>query len=103
MERPDPDVTALLGEPGHRWLSARGPYANGVTVLAVVLSSGGVFDSGTPAIVNDPDYGAMTIEWQDCEHATLDYDLTVPDLQGTIERQRVATDNVALCEALSGE
>ena len=25
-ERPPEDVTALLGEPGHRWLTAQGPY-----------------------------------------------------------------------------
>jgi len=25
-ERPDTGVEAILGEPGHRWLTAQGPY-----------------------------------------------------------------------------
>jgi len=100
--RPDPGIEAMLGEPGHRWLTAQGPYENDVAILDVVMSSGGVFDSPTPPVTNDAEYGTMAIKWHDCENATLDYDLEVPDLQGTIELQRVAADRTALCEALSG-
>ena len=101
-ERPGPDDPATLGEPGHRWLTAQGSYSNGIAVLNVVMTSGGVFDRPEPAVENDAEYGTMTIEWEDCEHATLNYDIEVPDLQGTIELQRLAPDRVRLCEALSG-
>lgn len=102
-ERPDPAIQADLGEPGHRWLTAQGPYAGGVAVLDVAMTSGGVFDSPEPATASDPDYGTITIEWQDCESATLDYDLTVPDVQGSIDLQRVVSDRVSLCEALAAD
>jgi hypothetical protein len=100
-ERPGLNVSATLGEPGHRWLTAQGLYANGVAFLDVVMTSGGEFDSSTPVVDNDAGYGTMTVGWEDCEYATLNYDLKVPDLQGTIELQRVASDRVDLCEALS--
>ena len=103
IERPDPSAEAILGEPGHRWLTAQGPYSNGVAVLDVVMTSGGVFDSPEPGVTTDAEYGAMTVEWQDCESATLEYDLVDPDVQGTISLERVASDRVPLCEALSGD
>lgn len=101
-ERPQPEVQAVVGDPGHRWLTAQGPFANGVAVLDVVMTRGGAFDSPTPAVRTDSHYGTITIEWPDCESATLAYELTVPDLQGVIELQRVASDRLPLCESLSG-
>ena len=74
MERPPANVTAILGEPGHRWLTAQGPFSGDTATLNVTLTSGGVFDSPEPAVVNTPD-GTITIKWDSCTSATLTYDI----------------------------
>jgi len=101
-ERPPEDVLALLGEAGHRWLTAQGPYAGDTAELTVYLTEGGVFDSAEPPAVTDVDHplGTITIVWHDCEHATLTYDIDPPGVSGEIELRRIVPDNVALCEAL---
>ena len=101
-ERPPADATAILGEPGHRWLTALGPYDGDTTVMAVNLTEGGTFDAPLP----DPDnanttIGTITVVWSDCNTAELTYDFL--GLTGTIPIQRVAVDNVALCEAFLSE
>jgi hypothetical protein len=53
--RPDDSVVAVLGDPGHRWLTAQGTYSGNQAVLNVSITSGGVFDSGSPAPVRDQD------------------------------------------------
>jgi hypothetical protein len=100
VERPPEDVTAILGDPGHRWLTAQGDFSGDTATLPVVLASGGVFDSPEPAVERDEDYGTMTITWHSCNSATLTYDIPSAG-QGVIELQRVAPDNVPLCESLA--
>jgi hypothetical protein len=98
VERPPDDVTAILGDPGHRWVTAQGPYEGDTAMLDVTVTSGGVFDSPEPPVENMPD-GTMTITWNDCTSATLTYDIPSAG-QGEIPLQRIVNDNVALCEAL---
>jgi len=98
--RPGAEVTAVFGEPGHRWLTALGSWVGNTAALTVELTTGGVFDSPEPPVDPQVAYGAITIVFRDCNHATLDYDLPMPGLAGTMELTRVATDNVALCESL---
>jgi len=98
VERPPEDVTAILGDPGHRWVTAQGPFEGDTAVLNVTVTSGGVFDSPEPAVENTPD-GTMTIIWHDCNSATLTYNIPSAG-QGEIPLQRIVTDNVALCESL---
>ena len=43
--RPPEGTPSMVGEPGHRWLTAQGPYTGDTATLDVYLSSGGVFDS----------------------------------------------------------
>ncbi len=99
-ERPEPGVEAILGEPGHRWLTAFGPYTGNVAELDVELTFGGTFSSGIPAPEQDPTYGEILIEFEDCSNASVSYDLPGPALSGVIDIQRIANDNVAGCEAL---
>ena len=47
------------------------------------------------------DLEELTIVFEDCENATLTYELTDPELMGSIALTRIALDNVALCEALN--
>ena len=98
-ERPPQNVTAHLGEPGHRWLTAQGPYTGDTASLNVYETAGGVFDSPTP--VPDPALlvGTITITWTDCNAGMLSYDLPSLSLAGDIPIERIVLDNVAECEA----
>jgi hypothetical protein len=99
VERPPADYTAILGEPGHRWVTAQGPFSGDTATLDVFVSSGGVFDSPDPVVPPPVQDGTMTIKWNDCTSATLTYDIPSAG-QGEIPLQRIVEDNVALCEAL---
>ena len=99
-ERPDESITAILGEPGHRWLTAFGSWDGNVVTLNVELTTGGIFDSVEPMVDQSQDYGTVTITFHHCNSATLVYEIFDPALSGTIELARVAGDNIALCEAL---
>ncbi len=103
-ERPPEDVTAMLGEPGHRWLTAQGGYEGTTANLTIFVTVGGVFDSGEPAAVTDPDGdGSITIEFADCSEGLLTYEIDSLGIQGEIPIQRVVADNIALCEALAAQ
>lgn len=103
-ERPPEDVTAIIGEPGHRWVTAIGPYEGDTATLDVFLSTGGVFDSPEPPVVTDQTpIGSMTIKWHDCSSATLTYEFFDDDRSGEIPLQRVVEENIALCEQLQPE
>lgn len=99
-EQPDPSVTANLGAPGHRWLTAFGPYSGDGATLEIELTSGGVFNSADPAVTQVPD-GTISIIWADCENAVLSYDITSAGVQGDIPITRIAADNVPRCEMLN--
>jgi hypothetical protein len=101
-ERPPGNTPSNLGEPGHRWLTAQGPYNGGTATLSVTLTQGGVFDSSQPAVENVLDYGSYTLEALGCDSILLTYDLPAIPRQRTIELERVVKDNVAVCEALNG-
>jgi hypothetical protein len=98
-ERPPADATASLGEPGHRWLTAQGPFDKDTASLTAYLSEGGVFDSVSPPVSPAVPIGTIEIVWHDCENATVSYDLDPPGVRGEIEIQRVVNDNAAYCEA----
>ena len=103
-ERPPDDVEAILGEPGHRWLTAQGPYAGDTATLSIYLTQGGVFDAADPPASNDGIAdGSMTVEFADCTEGLVIYELVSPNISGTARLQRIADDNVALCEVLSGQ
>ncbi|RKZ03324.1 hypothetical protein DRQ25_17860 [Candidatus Fermentibacteria bacterium] len=98
-QRPPADVTAQLGDPGHRWLTASGTFERGVATLDVFLTTGGVFDAANPPAVTNPvPYGSMIVSFSDCIHGEVEFDL--PDIgeSGTIPIERLAKDNVADCE-----
>lgn len=98
-ERPPEDVTAMFGEPGHRWVTAQGPYDGDTAMLDVFLSSGGVFDSEEPVIPPPDPIGTITIRWTSCEKGILTYDLPSLGLMGQIPIERIVPSNVLQCEA----
>jgi hypothetical protein len=99
VERPPEGVTAMLGEPGHRWLTAQGTFSGDTATLDIYVSSGGIFDSAVPAVERVRD-GTMTIKWADCNAAVLTYEITSLGLVGEIPIERIVLDNVMLCEML---
>ncbi len=102
VERPDPSTPSMLGEPGHRWLTAQGGITGNRARLQVFVTQGGIFDSGLPAPTTDP-VGWMELEFDGCKSVRLLYQIDTPELSGEIDLQRITLDNAALCEALSGE
>jgi len=102
MERPPEDVTAMLGDPGHRWLTAQGPYDGNTANLTIFVTEGGVFDSAEPATSTDPDGdGTLTLEFAGCTEGLVNYEITSLGISGEIPIQRIVQDNVPLCEALA--
>ena len=99
-ERPAGDVMANLGEPGHRWLTAFGPYSGNTATLEVELTSGGVFDAPAPAAATVTD-GTIMVEFEGCNAAMVSYDILSANVAGEIPIERIAPDNVGVCEALS--
>ena len=99
-ERPPEDITAILGEPGHRWVTALGPYDGDTAILDVFLSSGMIFDSADP-VVDTVQLEGATIEivWTGCNEGVLKYDIPSLGLSGEIPIQRIVLDNVAACLA----
>jgi len=99
-QRPPEDVTAILGEPGHRWLTALGPYEGDTALLEVFLSSGMVLDSAVPPVTTDQLEGAtIEIVWTGCNEGLVKYNIPSLGLSGEIPIERIVLDNVAACEA----
>ena len=101
-ERPPEDLQAVLGEPGHRWITASGPFEGDTAVLDITLTRGGVFDQAEPkAEHSEPDsVGTMEVRFENCYSGTVTYDMPGPGLSGQVPIQRIVHDNVPLCQAL---
>lgn len=102
-ELPPIDATANLGDPGHRWLTALGPIDGNQVLMNVELTSGGIFDTYSEIIRTDPpgSDGTILLTFDSCSTGTIEYDITSINRQGSVPIQRVANDNITLCEALS--
>ncbi len=99
--RPGAGVSANLGEPGHRWLTALGEYSGNQSVMDITIASGGLFDTSTE-IARDAD-GTIILTFTDCNSGTIEYDIPSIGEAGLVPIQRVANDNIALCEMLNVE
>ena len=89
---------AQLGDPGHRWITAFGPYAGNEAALDIEVTSGGVFDAGQPAPTHQVG-GTLTLEFEHCSAATVGYEIPSLGLSGSVPIQRLANDNLPACEA----
>jgi peptidyl-prolyl cis-trans isomerase A (cyclophilin A) len=102
---PAEDDMANLGSPGHRWLTAIGPIEGDTAVLNINIASGGLFDAATDVQNTDPPGtdGTITLSFSGCNSGLVEYDIPSIDRQGIVPIERVAGDNIDLCEALLGE
>lgn len=99
LERPGSGAEALIGDPGHRWLTAQGPFSGDTAELDVYWTAGMIFDSGTPPFSQEQD-GNLTVEFFDCQTGRVTYDLGTTGVQGQVPIQRLANDAVELCQSL---
>jgi hypothetical protein len=101
-ERPPENVTAQLGDPGHRWLTAQGSYDGDSASLTIFVTRGGVFDAPEPPAMTDPaGDGTMTLKFANCTEGLVNYEITSLGISGKIPIERIALDNVPLCEVLA--
>jgi hypothetical protein len=105
VERPAEEVEAILGDSGHRWITAAGPYAGDTAMLDITVTSGGVFDMGEPVPENSApgSVGTMEVTFVSCTSGLVKYNMPGLGLAGEVPIQRVVNDNVALCEALDAQ
>lgn len=99
-ERPPDDVNTIIGEPGHRWLTAQGGYAANEAQLDIWIAHGGVFDSPYPVPSLSPD-GEMIVEFDTCNSGTITYTIPSAGMHGTVPIERIALDNAGYCAALN--
>jgi len=98
-ERPPQDVSAILGGPGQRWLTAFGSYQGDTANLEIEVTSGGIFDTSPPTVSQVAD-GSITLEFSACQNGLVTYSIPSISQQGEIPIQRLASDNVADCDSL---
>ena len=101
VARPPEDVQAILGEPGHRWLTAQGTYSGDLAELDVYVTSGGVFDSASPPVDPAVKDGTMQVRFSSCNEGSVSYSIPSAQVSGVVPIQRIVLDNVALCESLA--
>jgi len=94
---------ANLGDAGHRWVTALGPITGNQVLMNIEMTSGGIFDTATDIQRTDPpgSDGTVLLIFTSCNSGTVEYNIPSINRQGLIPIQRVANDNIALCQALN--
>lgn len=97
---PDPEVDSEIGNVGHRWLTAQGTLGEGNSVdLSIYSTFGGIFNNS--ATVTSEVVGTMKVSFENCSSGLIEFLFNNSGINGVIPIQRIANDNVALCEILS--
>lgn len=104
-ELPPGDAQAKLGDPGHRWFTAVGPIVDNQVLMEIEMTSGGLFDTATEIQRTDPpgSDGTIILNFTSCNTGTVEYDIPSINGHGIVPIQRVANDNIGLCEVLSAD
>jgi len=71
--------------------------------MNIEMTSGGLFDTPTVIQRTDPpgSDGTIVLKFNSCNSGTVEYEIPSINRQGTVPIQRVADDNIALCETLN--
>ena len=85
---------------GQRWLTAQGGFEGSTAEIDVFETAGGSFDDPEP--VSTTKVGTMSLDFTDCNHASLTYSLTDDGAEGDIAITRLIPAGGALCEELAG-
>ncbi len=104
-ELPPQGAVSNLGDAGLRWLTAIGTIEGDHAVLNIDLTSNGLFDTTTVVEHTDPvgSDGTITLTFSDCNSGLVEYDIPSINRQGSVPIQRIANDNIVMCEALLGQ
>jgi hypothetical protein len=104
-ELPAVDAVVNLGDAGHRWLTAVGAINGNQVVMDIDIASGGLFDSVTEVEHTDPpgSDGTIVLTFDSCTSGTIEYDIPSINRHGIVPIQRVADDNIVLCEVLNAD
>jgi hypothetical protein len=99
---PPPDATSHLGDASHRWLTAVGPFSGNSATMNIEMTSGGIFDTATEILRTDPpgSDGTIDLEFQNCNSGIVEYNIPSINRQGVVPIQRVANDNIMICDTL---
>jgi hypothetical protein len=97
-ERPPGGVTAILGDEGHRWLTALGDFSGDTATLDIEITEGGIFNA-VPPETSQTIQGTIVLEFIDCDTGLVHFNIPSLGLSGTIPIQRLTRDNVGLCES----
>jgi len=100
-ELPPQDAIANLGDPGHRWFNALGPYSGNQAVMNIKMTSSGIFD--TPTGVSRVADGTIILTFDTCSSGTVEYDIPSIGASGIVPIQRIVGDNIAWCESLAAQ
>ena len=87
-----------VSDAGHRWLTALGGFEKNRAVLNISVASGGIFDTATA--IDYADGGTITLTFDSCSAGVVEFDIPSIDQTGSMPIQRVANDDIAVCEAL---
>jgi hypothetical protein len=70
--------------------------------MNIEMTSGGIFDSASEIIRTDPpgSDGTIILTFDSCNSGTVEYDIPSINRQGIVPIERVAGDNIVICEAL---
>lgn len=104
-ELPPLNATANLGDPGHRWITAIGSITGNQVSMNIDITSGGIFDDETDVDHTNPpgSDGTLILTFESCRSGTVQYDIASINRQGIIPIERVANDNIVICEALNSD
>ena len=68
--------------------------------MTIFVTEGGVFDAIEPVATTDLEGdGTLTIQFADCNAALVSYEITSLGISGEIPIERIALDNIPLCES----
>ncbi len=86
---------------GQRWVTGQGGFSGSVAELPIYECQGGSFAEDHPTETTI--VGSMVVDFTDCAHAVLTYDLDEGTSTGSIDITRVMPESQALCEELNLE
>lgn len=99
LQRPGPDAQAVLGDPGHRWLTGLGSIAGNSAEIELLSTAGGQFDAASPGLSRSV-IGTLRLEFDSCTHGRAIYEFDNPLLSDVINLRRPFEDaqGIAFCE-----
>ena len=100
-----PIDVANVGDAGHRYLTGVGDISGNRVIIDIDVTSNGLFDTpnSEQQVVWTPEYGVLILTFDTCETGTLQYSIPSANEVGIVPLQRVALDNVGLCQKLQIE